>query len=117
MSSLACARNAGGVRAVWLQRHATVSVPPPTVGATIARLAAAPPGDEDEAVVTAVRATRPAVPTRRVALGHLVLPVDPAPGFGGLLGDATIMPVPSGASSGFVGLGGRIPAPVHSFKN
>jgi hypothetical protein len=29
--------------------------------------------------------TRPAVPTRRVALGHLVLPTDPAPGFGGLL--------------------------------
>ena len=29
--------------------------------------------------------TRPAVPTRRVALGHLVLPVDPSPGFGGLL--------------------------------
>ena len=29
--------------------------------------------------------TRPAVPTRRVALGHMMLPVDPAPGFGGLL--------------------------------
>jgi len=29
--------------------------------------------------------TRPTVPTRRVALGHMVLPVDPAPGFGGLL--------------------------------
>lgn len=29
--------------------------------------------------------TRPAVPTRRIALGHLVLPVDPPPGFGGLL--------------------------------
>ena len=29
--------------------------------------------------------TRPAVPTRRVALGHMVLPVDPSPGFGGLL--------------------------------
>ena len=28
--------------------------------------------------------TRPAVPTRRVALGHMVLPVEPAPGFGGL---------------------------------
>jgi hypothetical protein len=29
--------------------------------------------------------TRPTVPTRRVALGHMILPVDPAPGFGGLL--------------------------------
>ncbi|MGB0115048.1 MAG: hypothetical protein WBP59_17645 [Ilumatobacteraceae bacterium] len=29
--------------------------------------------------------TRPAVPTRRVSLGHMVLPVDPVPGFGGLL--------------------------------
>ena len=37
--------------------------------------------------------------------------------FGGLLGDATIMSVPSGGSAGFVALGGRIPAPVHSFKN
>lgn len=34
--------------------------------------------------------TRPAVPTRRVALGHLVLPVDPAPGFGGILLGAVI---------------------------
>jgi hypothetical protein len=29
--------------------------------------------------------SRPIAPTRRVALGHLELPVDPAPGFGGLL--------------------------------
>ncbi len=29
--------------------------------------------------------TRAAVPTRRVALGHMILPVDPPPGFGGLL--------------------------------
>lgn len=29
--------------------------------------------------------TRPAVATRRIALGHLVLPVQPAPGAGGLL--------------------------------
>ncbi len=29
--------------------------------------------------------SRPTTPTRRVALGHLVLPTDPAPGFGGLL--------------------------------
>jgi hypothetical protein len=34
--------------------------------------------------------TRPAVPTRRVALGHLVLPVDPAPGFGGILLGAVV---------------------------
>ena len=29
--------------------------------------------------------TRPLTPTRRVSLGHPVLPADPAPGFGGLL--------------------------------
>lgn len=29
--------------------------------------------------------TRPVTPTRRVALGHLVLPTDPAPGLGGVL--------------------------------
>lgn len=34
--------------------------------------------------------TRPAVPTRRIALGHMVLPVDPSPGFGGLLLGAVI---------------------------
>lgn len=34
--------------------------------------------------------TRPAVPTRRVALGNLVLPVEPAPGFGGVLLGAVV---------------------------
>jgi hypothetical protein len=34
--------------------------------------------------------TRPAVPTRRIALGHLVLPVDPAPGFGAILLGAVV---------------------------
>jgi len=34
--------------------------------------------------------SRPVTPTRRVALGHLVLPVDPAPGFGGILLGAVI---------------------------
>jgi hypothetical protein len=29
--------------------------------------------------------SRPVTPTRRVALGHLALPVDPPPGFGGIL--------------------------------
>jgi hypothetical protein len=34
--------------------------------------------------------SRPVTPTRRVALGHLVLPVDPLPGFGGLLLGAVV---------------------------
>ena len=34
--------------------------------------------------------TRPRAPTRRIALGTLVLPVDPAPGFGGVLLGAVI---------------------------
>ena len=34
--------------------------------------------------------TRPATPTRRLALGHLVLPTDPAPGLGGVLLAAVI---------------------------
>ena len=37
--------------------------------------------------------------------------------FGGLLGDAPIMPVNRFDCSEFVGRGGRIPAPIHSFKN
>ena len=37
--------------------------------------------------------------------------------FGGLLGEAAIIRVPGGDSTGFVKLGGRIPAPIHSFKN
>lgn len=34
--------------------------------------------------------SRPIAPTRRIALGHLVLPVDPAPGFGGVLLGAVV---------------------------
>lgn len=37
--------------------------------------------------------------------------------FGGLLGSAPIMPVNRFACDGFVDRGGRIPAPIHSFKN
>jgi uncharacterized protein (UPF0210 family) len=38
--------------------------------------------------------------------------------FGGLLGEATIIDIPDdGGSAGFIALGGRIPAPVQSFKN
>lgn len=37
--------------------------------------------------------------------------------FGGLLGYAPIMPVNGFDCSAFVNRGGRIPAPIHSFKN
>ena len=37
--------------------------------------------------------------------------------FGGLLGKAAIIPVPKGDASAFIGLGGRIPSPIHSLKN
>ena len=37
--------------------------------------------------------------------------------FGGLLGHAPIMPVNRFSCEGFVNRGGRIPAPIHSFKN
>lgn len=37
--------------------------------------------------------------------------------FGGLLGYAPILPVSKFSSAGFINRGGRIPAPIHSFKN
>ena len=37
--------------------------------------------------------------------------------FGGLLGYAPVMPVNKFACDAFVKRGGRIPAPIHSFKN
>ena len=37
--------------------------------------------------------------------------------FGGLLGKAAIIPVPQGDASAFIGLGGRIPAPIHRLQN
>ncbi len=47
--------------------------------------------------------TRPAVPTRRLSLGHLVLPADPAPGFGGLLLGAVVAHHITGVQPEFVG--------------
>ena len=37
--------------------------------------------------------------------------------FGGLFGYAPVMPVNSFSCDAFVNRGGRIPAPIHSFKN
>lgn len=37
--------------------------------------------------------------------------------FGGLLGGAPVMPVNAAGSAAFIARGGRIPAPIHSFRN
>jgi hypothetical protein len=37
--------------------------------------------------------------------------------FGGLLGRAPVLPVNRFGGTAFVSRGGRVPAPVHSFKN
>jgi uncharacterized protein (UPF0210 family) len=37
--------------------------------------------------------------------------------FGGLLGGAPVMAVNSAGSEAFINRGGRIPAPIHSFRN
>ena len=37
--------------------------------------------------------------------------------FGGLLGGAPIMPVNAFSCEAFINRGGRIPAPIHSFRN
>ena len=37
--------------------------------------------------------------------------------FGGLFGYAPIMPVNQFSCDAFINRGGRIPAPIHSFKN
>ena len=46
--------------------------------------------------------SRPVQPTRRISLGHMVLPVDPAPGFGGLLLGAIVAQHLGGVSDDYV---------------
>ena len=47
--------------------------------------------------------SRPVQPTRRISLGHMVLPVDPAPGFGGLLLGAIVAQHLGGVDEDLVG--------------
>jgi hypothetical protein len=82
------------------------------------------PGDTSAETLAAVIADEMAigVVNRKTTAARLI----PVPGkkagdkayFGGLLGEATVMDVGSaGRSSGFVRLGGRIPAPAQSLIN
>ena len=81
------------------------------------------PGDTPAETISAIIADEAAIGM----INHktTAVRVIPVPGkgvgeevsFGGLLGKAAIIPVPKGDASAFIGLGGRIPAPIHSLKN
>ena len=81
------------------------------------------PGDTPASTIAAIIADESAIGV----INHktTAVRVIPVPGkkageevsFGGLLGSMHIMPVHQGDASAFIGLGGRIPAPIHSLKN
>jgi len=81
------------------------------------------PGDTSASTISAIIADEAAI--GMINAKTTAVRVIPAPGknvgdmveFGGLLGSAPIIPVHSESSEVFISRGGRIPAPVHSFKN
>lgn len=84
-----------------------IAVPGDTKASTIAGIIA------DEAAIGMINQKTTAVrliPVIGKKVGEMVE-------FGGLLGYAPIMPVNSFSCEAFVNRGGRIPAPIHSFKN
>ncbi len=84
-----------------------IAIPGDTPAASIAGILA------DEAAIGMINQKTTAVrviPVIGKGVGEIVE-------FGGLLGYAPIMPVSRFSCEGFVNRGGRIPAPIHSFKN
>ena len=84
-----------------------ICVPGETSAATISAIIA------DEAAIGMINQKTTAVriiPAPNKVVGDTV-------DFGGLLGTGPVMPVNSKDSTDFINRGGRIPAPVHSFKN
>lgn len=81
------------------------------------------PGDTPAATIAGIIADEMAI--GMINSKTTAVRVIPVPGkgvgdkaaFGGLLGEADIIPVPGGDASAFISLGGRIPAPIHSLKN
>ncbi len=81
------------------------------------------PGDTPATTISAIIADEAAI--GMVNNKTTAVRVIPVPGknvgdevnFGGLLGRAPVMPVHGGDASRFIGRGGLIPAPIHSFKN
>lgn len=81
------------------------------------------PGDTPASTLSAIIADEAAIGViNNKTTGVRIIPVygktvgDQAE-FGGLLGRAPIMPVSRYSSEAFISRGGRIPAPIHSFKN
>ncbi len=81
------------------------------------------PGDTPASTISAIIADEMAIGmvNHKTTAVRLIPVPNKVPGeevsFGGLLGKATIIPVPKGNARGFIKLGGRIPAPIHSLKN
>ncbi|MFZ4616320.1 MAG: PFL family protein [Rectinemataceae bacterium] len=81
------------------------------------------PGDTSASTISAIIADEMAI--GMVNNKTTAVRVIPVPGkkagdwaeFGGLLGGAPIMPVHRFSSEAFIARGGRIPAPIHSFRN
>jgi uncharacterized protein (UPF0210 family) len=81
------------------------------------------PGDTSASTIAAIIADEMAIgmANNKTTAARLI----PVPGkkagewaeFGGLLGGAPIMPVHAANSDAFIARGGRIPAPIHSFRN
>ena len=81
------------------------------------------PGDTPASTISGIIADEMAIGvinTKTTAVRLIPVPgkgVGEEVSFGGLLGKAAIMAVPKGDATDFIGLGGRIPAPIHSLKN
>ena len=81
------------------------------------------PGDTDEHTISAIIADEMAIGmvNNKTTAVRIIPVIGKGVGemveFGGLLGKAPIMPVNKANCSDFIKRGGRIPAPIHSFKN
>ncbi|MEY8001023.1 PFL family protein [Clostridium sp. Mt-5] len=81
------------------------------------------PGDTPESTISAIIADEAAIGmiNSKTTAVRLIPVYNKSVGeeanFGGLLGRAPIMPVSKFSSEIFINRGGRIPAPIHSFKN
>ncbi len=80
------------------------------------------PGDTSASKISAIIADEAAIgvinnKTTAVRVIPVIGKTEGEVNFGGLLGRAPIMPLSSGEATIFINRGGRIPAPIHSYKN